>query len=808
MFKFSGFNDEANEILNLAIKISEEMGHNYVGSEHLLCALSENENSVIGRVLSSKNIGFSEMKEILRQSIGEGRKTQLSPESFSPDIKNIIDYSLRLARSQGLTLAGAQHLFIGMLSDTESSAFYILYKLGVNSNDIASEFAGNPGMAQKAGGNEIDSTPTLDKYGRDLTKLAKENKIDPVIGRDKEIQRVVQILSRRTKNNPVLIGEPGVGKTAIAEGLALKISKNEVPDILKDKRIVTLDLNSMVAGSKYRGEFEERMQKVLEEVKASTNTMLFIDEIHTIVGAGSAEGSMDAGNILKPSLARGELQVIGATTINEYRKYIEKDAALERRFQPVMVDEPSEEDSVAILKGIRDKYEAHHKVKILDDAIYAAVDMSSRYIGDRFLPDKAIDLIDEAASRIRLKSVTSPQSLKEIEKKIEELKSEKEVAVSQQDFEKAAKLRDEEKKLNDELKKEKEAWKDKSNREEKCVTKEDIASIVSQWTNVPVTQLTQSESKRLLNLEDELHKRIIGQEEAVKSVSSAIRRSRTGIKDPKKPIGSFIFLGPTGVGKTELSKAIAQSLFGDESAIIRFDMSEYMEKHTASKLIGSPPGYVGYDEGGQLTEQVRRKPYSVILFDEIEKAHPDIFNMLLQILDDGILTDSQGVKVNFKNTIIIMTSNVGARTIMNQGETLGFKSGEGEEKQISDDDIKDNVLSELKKTFRPEFLNRVDDIIVFKSLKKEQIKIIANNLLKQLSLRLEKNEIYVDFDDSVVSFIADKGYDPEYGARPLKRAISTQIEDYIANLILDESVKKGEKYKLSMKDEEIYCEKI
>lgn len=808
MFKFSGFNDEANEILNLAIKISEEMGHNYVGSEHLLCALSENENSVIGRVLSSKNIGFSEMKEILRQSIGEGRKTQLSPESFSPDIKNIIDYSLRLARSQGLTLAGAQHLFIGMLSDTESSAFYILYKLGINSNDIASEFAGNPGMAQKAGGNEIDSTPTLDKYGRDLTKLAKENKIDPVIGRDKEIQRVVQILSRRTKNNPVLIGEPGVGKTAIAEGLALKISKNEVPDILKDKRIVTLDLNSMVAGSKYRGEFEERMQKVLEEVKASTNTMLFIDEIHTIVGAGSAEGSMDAGNILKPSLARGELQVIGATTINEYRKYIEKDAALERRFQPVMVDEPSEEDSVAILKGIRDKYEAHHKVKILDDAIYAAVDMSSRYIGDRFLPDKAIDLIDEAASRIRLKSVTSPQSLKEIEKKIEELKSEKEVAVSQQDFEKAAKLRDEEKKLNDELKKEKEAWKDKSNREEKCVTKEDIASIVSQWTNVPVTQLTQSESKRLMNLEDELHKRIIGQDEAVKSVSSAIRRSRTGIKDPKKPIGSFIFLGPTGVGKTELSKAIAQSLFGDGSAIIRFDMSEYMEKHTASKLIGSPPGYVGYDEGGQLTEQVRRKPYSVILFDEIEKAHPDIFNMLLQILDDGILTDSQGVKVNFKNTIIIMTSNVGARTIMNQGETLGFKAGEGEEKQISDDDIKDNVLSELKKTFRPEFLNRVDDIIVFKSLKKEQIKIIANNLLKQLSLRLEKNEIYVDFDDSVVSFIADKGYDPEYGARPLKRAISTQIEDYIANLILDESVKKGEKYKLSMKDEEIHCEKI
>lgn len=808
MFKFSGFNDEANEILNLAIKISEEMGHNYVGSEHLLCALSENENSVIGRVLSSKNIGFSEMKEILRQSIGEGRKTQLSPESFSPDIKNIIDYSLRLARSQGLTLAGAQHLFIGMLSDTESSAFYILYKLGINSNDIASEFAGNPGMAQKAGGNEIDSTPTLDKYGRDLTKLAKENKIDPVIGRDKEIQRVVQILSRRTKNNPVLIGEPGVGKTAIAEGLALKISKNEVPDILKDKRIVTLDLNSMVAGSKYRGEFEERMQKVLEEVKASTNTMLFIDEIHTIVGAGSAEGSMDAGNILKPSLARGELQVIGATTINEYRKYIEKDAALERRFQPVMVDEPSEEDSVAILKGIRDKYEAHHKVKILDDAIYAAVDMSSRYIGDRFLPDKAIDLIDEAASRIRLKSVTSPQSLKEIEKKIEELKSEKEVAVSQQDFEKAARLRDEEKKLNDELKKEKEAWKDKSNREEKCVTKEDIASIVSQWTNVPVTQLTQSESKRLMNLEDELHKRIIGQEEAVKSVSSAIRRSRTGIKDPKKPIGSFIFLGPTGVGKTELSKAIAQSLFGDESAIIRFDMSEYMEKHTASKLIGSPPGYVGYDEGGQLTEQVRRKPYSVILFDEIEKAHPDIFNMLLQILDDGILTDSQGVKVNFKNTIIIMTSNVGARTIMNQGETLGFKAGEGEEKQISDDDIKDNVLSELKKTFRPEFLNRVDDIIVFKSLKKEQIKIIANNLLKQLSLILEKNEIYVEFDDSVVSFIADKGYDPEYGARPLKRAISTQIEDYIANLILDESVKKGEKYKLSMKDEEIHCEKI
>ncbi|MDO5014715.1 MAG: ATP-dependent Clp protease ATP-binding subunit [Clostridia bacterium] len=805
MFKFSGFNDEANEILNLSIKIAEDMGHNYVGSEHLLCALSENENSVTGRVLASKNIGFSEMKEILRQSIGEGKATTLTPEAFSPDIKNIIDYALRLARSQGLTLAGAQHLFIGMLSDNESSAFYILYKLGINSNDIENEFSGNHKMNGTAGQSKSKETPTLDKYGRDLTKLAKENKIDPVIGREKEIQRVIQILSRRTKNNPVLIGEPGVGKTAIAEGLSLKISKNEVPDILKDKRIVTLDLNSMVAGSKFRGEFEERMQKVLDEVRASDDTMLFIDEIHTIVGAGSAEGSMDAGNILKPSLARGELQVIGATTINEYRKHIEKDSALERRFQPVMVDEPTKEDSIVILKGIRDKYEAHHKVKISDEAIEAAVEMSSRYIGDRFLPDKAIDLIDEAASRIRLKSVTAPKSLKELEKKIADTKSEKEVAVSQQEFEKAAKLRDEESKLNEELKKAKEQWKEDSNKLEKCVSKEDIASIVSQWTNIPVTQLTESESKRLLNLEEELHKRIIGQDEAVKSVSSAIRRSRTGIKDPKRPIGSFIFLGPTGVGKTELSKAIAETMFGDESKIIRFDMSEYMEKYAASKLIGSPPGYVGYDEGGQLTEQVRRKPYSVILFDEIEKAHPDIFNMLLQILDDGVLTDSQGVKVNFKNTIIIMTSNVGASAIMNQGGVLGFKN-EDDEKQISDDKIKNAVLGELKKTFRPEFLNRVDDIIVFKSLKKEEIEIIAKNLLENLAQRLEKSEIYATFDESVVRFVADKGYDPEYGARPLNRAISTEIEDSIANLILDGSIKKGQKYKFIFENDKLSFE--
>lgn len=692
-------------------------------------------------------------------------------------------------------------MLLAILSESDSYAVAFLEELGVSVERLAQAVSkGMQGGADDGfGGFENESAPNgsqkggsaLDKFGRDLTQAAKNGEIDPVIGREKEIQRVIQILSRRTKNNPVLIGEPGVGKTAVAEGLALEIAKGNVPEILKDKRVVSLDLTGMVAGAKYRGDFEERIKAAIDEVKKSKNTILFIDELHTIVGAGAAEGSADAANILKPSLARGDFQVIGATTLNEYRKYIEKDAALERRFQPVKVGEPTPEQAVQILKGLRDSYEAHHKVKITDEAINAAVTLSSRYIADRYLPDKAIDLIDEGASKVRLASLTSPDNVKELEDEIADYEKEKASAINEQDFERAARLRDEQKELQTKLDDAKKKWQEQQKGNSGEVTAEDIAKIVSEWTGIPVVQLTKEESERLLNMENVLHERVIGQSEAVTAIAKAIRRGRVGLKDPKRPVGSFIFLGPTGVGKTELCKALAEAMFGDENAMLRLDMSEYMEKHTVSKLIGSPPGYVGFEEGGQLTEKVRRKPYSVVLFDEIEKAHPDVFNMLLQILEDGRLTDSQGRTVDFKNTIIIMTSNVGARLITEKQSSLGFNSENENAEESEKKDIKELVTGELRKVFRPEFLNRVDDIIVFNKLNKDEIKQIAVKMLKTLENRLDKMNIKISFTDNAISEIADKGFDENYGARPLRRAIQNEIEDPLSEQMLEGKVKDG-----------------
>ena len=805
MFKFTGFTEKANKSLNAAVKAAEDLGHTYIGSEHILLGLLSDTSTVAGAVLAAHNITYADIEEELKRSIGVGVPTELQPDDFTPRSKNILETSVAFARQMGQQLVGTEHVLLAIAREGSCSATLLLSRAGVSMQDIVNDVskalmggAANAGTDNKDGGKENESM--LSQFGRDLTKLAKDGKIDPVIGRQKEIERVIQILSRRTKNNPCLIGEPGVGKTAIAEGLALKIVSGEVPELLKDKKIYSLDLTGMVAGTKYRGDFEERIKKVIDEVKNAKDVILFIDEVHTLIGAGSAEGAADAANILKPSLARGELQIIGATTIEEYRKHIEKDAALERRFQPVMVDEPSQEEAIEILKGIKDKYEAHHKVKITDEAIESAVKLSTRYIGDRYLPDKAIDLIDEAASRVRLRSYTAPSDLKELEDKKKSVEAEKLSAVNAQEFERAAALRDEERKLDKEIKDKKENWHDMAGKSHDEVTPADIADIVSSWTGVPVTQLSTEESDRLLHMEDELHRRIVGQDEAVEAVSRAIRRGRVGLKDPKKPIGSFIFLGPTGVGKTELCKALAAAMFGDENAMIRLDMSEYMEKHTVSRLIGSPPGYVGYDEGGQLTEKVRRKPYSVVLFDEIEKAHPDVFNMLLQILDDGVLTDGQGRRVDFKNCIIIMTSNVGAKLISQKQKAFGFAAGAKELEQ-NEKEIKDAVMGELRNTFRPEFLNRVDDIIVFQRLTKENIKEIASRLLAVLQKRVEDMGIEVTFSDEAVSKIADAGFDDVYGARPLKRAIQSRIEDALSEEMLKGNVKKGGKYICNVKDD-------
>lgn len=808
------FTSRAEKALELANDLAMELGHNYIGTEHLLYGLAKEGTGVASKVIEMQDVTPEQIKEEIEVLIGVGSETDVETVGFTPRTKRVIENAFREARKLGTEYIGTEHLLIGIMREGDSIAVRIMMNLNINPQRLYTEILkvinedeavmNNEKSNNNASYGSYNQTTTLNQYGADLTKQAKEGKLDPVIGRKKEIDRVIEILSRRTKNNPCLIGEPGVGKTAVVEGLAEKIVLEDVPEMLKNKRVVSIDISSMVAGAKYRGDFEERIKKCLEEVKKVKDVILFIDEIHTIVGAGSAEGAVDAANILKPLLARGEVQVVGATTLNEYRKYIEKDAALERRFSPVTVGEPTTDETTQILNGIRDKYEAHHNVKITEEAIKAAVNLSVRYINDRFLPDKAIDLMDEAASRVKMKTYTIPDSLKKLEDKIAELDKEKEEAIRVQDFEKAATLRDEENKKKEELSKGKEKWNNKNSKNVVTLTEEDIADVVANWTGIPVKKISQDENERLKNLETELHKRVIGQNEAVEAVAKAIRRGRLGLKDPNRPIGSFLFLGPTGVGKTELCKALAESLFGTEESMIRIDMSEYMEPHSVSKLIGSPPGYVGFDDGGQLTEKIRRKPYSVILFDEIEKAHPDVMNMLLQILDDGRLTDAQGRTVNFKNTVIIMTSNVGARIITDK-TFLGFSNGNDEEKNADKDyeNIKKDVMSELKRQFRPEFLNRIDEIIVFHKLNDEDIKKIINIMINQLEKRLNAQNITLDVDEKVKELIAKKGVDKNYGARPLKRAIQSMLEDKIAEEMLDGVVKQGKKNVATVEDDKI-----
>ena len=814
MYMVYKFTKRAEKALEYAGDLAQGFGHNYIGTEHILYGLVKEGSGVASQVLNMQKITAENVVEEIEVLIGKGDKSQNRGEiGFTPRSKRVIENAFLEARKLGSEFIGTEHLLIGIMREGDSVAVRIMMDLNANPQKLYNEVVKvinedeNAGVSDKQpkgkASGSYNQTPTLNQYGTDLTKKATEGKLDPVIGRKDEIQRVIQILSRRTKNNPCLIGEPGVGKTAVAEGLAERIIAEDVPEMLKNKRVVSLDIASMVAGAKYRGDFEERIKKCLEEVKKAGDVILFIDEVHTIVGAGSAEGAVDAANILKPLLARGEVQVIGATTLNEYRKYIEKDSALERRFSPVTVGEPTNEETIEILKGIRDRYEAHHNVKITDEAIKAAVELSTRYINDRFLPDKAIDLVDEAASRVKMRTYTQPDTLKKLEEEISAMNKEKDDAIKVQDFEKAAGLRDKINVEKEKLQKEKEKWESKNTKSITTLTEEDIAEVVASWTGVPVKKLTQTENEKLRNLEQTLHQRIIGQNEAVDAVAKAIRRGRVGLKDPNRPIGSFLFLGPTGVGKTELSKALAESLFGNEDAMIRIDMSEYMEGHSVSKLIGSPPGYVGFDEGGQLTEKIRRKPYSVILFDEIEKAHPDVMNMLLQILDDGRLTDAQGRTVNFKNTVIIMTSNIGARLITDK-TTLGFSAGDKkEESQKEYETIKKDVMGELKKQFRPEFINRIDEIIVFHKLNEEDIKQIIDIMINQVTKRMAEKSYKFEIDNSVKELIAKKGVDTDYGARPLKRAIQNILEDKIAEEILNGNIKPNKKAVIKAEDDKI-----
>lgn len=795
---FGRFTERAQKVLALAQEEALRLGHNNIGTEHILLGIVREGEGIAAKALSALGLSSEKIQKEVEALIGRGQELTQTIH-YTPRAKKVIELSMDEARKLGHSYVGTEHILLGLIREGEGVAARVLNNLGVSLNKARQQVlhllgSNEAASSHQGGGSSNANTPTLDSLARDLTVIAREGSLDPVIGRGKEIQRVIEVLSRRTKNNPVLIGEPGVGKTAIAEGLAQQIVNNEVPEILRDKRVMTLDMGTVVAGTKYRGEFEDRLKKVMDEIRQAGNIILFIDELHTLIGAGGAEGAIDASNILKPSLARGELQCIGATTLDEYRKYIEKDAALERRFQPIQVDEPTLEESIQILKGLRDRYEAHHRVSISDEAIEQAVKLSDRYISDRFLPDKAIDLIDEAGSKVRLRSFTTPPNLKELEQKLESVRNEKDASVQSQEFEKAASLRDTEQRLREELEDTKKIWKEQQGKENSAVTVEDIAMVVSSWTGVPVSKLAQEETERLLNMEEILHSRVIGQEEAVKAVAKAVRRARAGLKDPKRPIGSFIFLGPTGVGKTELARALAESIFGDEDAMIRIDMSEYMEKHSTSRLVGSPPGYVGYEEGGQLTEKVRRKPYSVVLLDEIEKAHPDVFNILLQVLEDGRLTDSKGRTVDFRNTILIMTSNVGADTLK-RSKHLGFTvEAEGQDYK----DMKGKVMAEMKRAFRPEFLNRIDEIIVFHSLEKPHLAEIVKLMADQLTKRLKEQEIDLELTKEAIDKIAEEGFDPEYGARPLRRAIQKHIEDRLSEELLKGVVQKGQKVTLDV----------
>ena len=795
------FTPQAQMAIEYAEQVMTDFRHGYLGTEHLLVGLIHAKNSVAQKALEACGITEEDILDKIKDIIGMGGSPLVVTRDFTPRVKRIFEMSTQLAKQLGSERIGTEYLLISILKEKNCIAVKLLETLGINVSKLSAVLMEMlTGSTQKTeasfsttkqGSQTTKSTtPTLDKYSRDLTSFAREGKFDPIVGREKEIDRVIQILSRRTKNNPCLVGEPGVGKTAVVEGLAQKIASEEIPDLLKGKRVVSLDLSSMISGTKYRGEFEERINKVIEEVRLAGDVILFIDELHTIIGAGAAEGAMDASNILKPSLARGEVQLIGATTLDEYRKHIEKDAALERRFQPVQVEEPSEEETLEILKGIKDKYEMHHQVQITEDALKAAVKLSARYIADRYLPDKAIDLLDEAASKVRLRAFVSPTNIKELETQLVTLGQEKEMAIMSEEYEKASEIKRKENEIKEKIANAKVEWDAKHTKNDQIVGEEEIADIVSSWTNIPVRRLAEEETERLKQMEKILHERVVGQEEAIVAVSKAVRRGRVGLKDPNRPIGSFMFLGPTGVGKTELTKALAEAMFGDENAMVRVDMSEYMEKHTVSKMIGSPPGYVGYEEGGQLTEKVRRKPYCVVLFDEIEKAHGDVFNILLQILDDGHITDSRGRRINFKNTIIIMTSNIGARSIISP-KKLGFISTEDAEKSY--EDMKKNVMEEVKRTFKPEFLNRIDETLVFHPLTTKEIREIADIMIRRLIQRISKNVgIEIRLTEEALDFLGKKGYNQAYGARPLRRTIQTYIEDRLSDEILSGQFKEGD----------------
>jgi ATP-dependent Clp protease ATP-binding subunit ClpC len=792
---FERFTERARQVVVLAQDEARALKHNYIGTEHILLGLLREEEGLAARVLESLDITVEEVRAQVARIVGQGDEVTTGQIPFTPRAKKVLELALREALSLGHNYIGTEHILLGLVRENEGVAARILLDFDADAEKIRNEIIrmlSGPGRRQQgagaASGEKSKSSKLLDQFGRNLTKQAAEGKTDPVVGRQTEIERVMQILSRRTKNNPVLIGEPGVGKTAVVEGLAARIAGNQVPELLKGKQIYTLDLAALVAGSKYRGEFEERLKKVMKEITQRGDIILFIDELHNLVGAGAAEGAIDAASILKPALARGELQTIGATTLDEYRKYLERDAALERRFQQIRVDEPSVDDTVEILRGLRDRYEAHHRCKITDDALHAAAILADRYIQDRHLPDKAIDLIDEAASRMRIRTMTAPPRYRELEDEIDKVRKDKEAAIEDQEFEKAASLRDKERKLTQKKRELEESWRHDESAEQPEIGEEEIADIVSMWTGIPVFKLTEAESEKLIRMEEELHKRVIGQEEALVAVSKSIRRARAGIKDPKRPTGSFIFLGPSGVGKTELARTLAEFLFGDEDAMIQVDMSEYMEKHSVSRLVGSPPGYIGYDEGGQLTEAVRRKPYSVVLLDEIEKAHPDVFNILLQILEDGKLTDAQGRKVDFRNTIVIMTSNIGAATI-SKNQTLGFSLGD--DTGLSYEEMKDRIMGELKKVFRPELLNRIDEVNVFHKLTREEILRIVDLLMKRLEDQMGEYDAEIELTDEAKALLVEKGYDPTMGARPLKRAIQRFVEDPLADFVLGRTIEPG-----------------